>query len=337
MRLIRNLFIFIILPAILIIAGLLGYAWNWSNQAIELDKPSIEYMVKHGSSPRKVVKILNQAGVNINETGFLLLSRYMQVDTKLKAGSYQVNQGETPIELINRMASGDVLQASVTIIEGWTYKRIRQALKDNQYVNQTLNDVEDDELLKMLDINHTSAEGLFYPDTYVFSRGTDDFDILKWAYNNQIKILNEVWQLRDANLPLKTPYEALIMASIIEKETGHGEDRGKISGVFSNRLNINMALQTDPTVIYGMGDAYQGRIRKKDLQTDTPWNTYTRAGLPPTPIASAGYAALLAAVQPDEHKYLYFVSRGDGTSQFSRNLNEHNRAVAKYILGKGRK
>lgn len=337
MRLIRNFLLFIVLPAILVVAGLIAYAWNWSNQPIKLEKPSIEYMVKHGSSPRKVVKILNEAGIDINETGFLLLSRYMQADTKLKAGSYQVNQGETPIDLINRMASGDVLQASLTIIEGWTYKRIRQALKENQYVNQTLDEVDDVQLLKMLDIPYKSLEGLFYPDTYVFSRGSDDFDILKRAYNNQIKILDELWQLRDADLPLKTPYEALIMASIIEKETGHGEDRGKISGVFANRLNINMLLQTDPTVIYGMGDAYQGRIRKKDLQTDTPWNTYTRAGLPPTPIASAGYAALLAAVQPEEHKYYYFVSRGDGTSEFSRNLNEHNRAVAKYILGKGKK
>ena len=180
----------------------------------------------------------------------------------------------------------------------------------------------------------TLLEGLFFPDSYVFTPGTTDFDILRRAHVAQKSLLDKLWPQRNADIPLKTPYEALIMASIIEKETGHAADRDRVSGVFANRLRLGMPLQTDPTVIYGMGDKYQGRIRKRDLTTDTPWNTYTRNGLPPTPIASSGRAALEAALNPEQHKFLYFVSRGDGTSEFSENLREHNRAVAKYILGR---
>ena len=181
------------------------------------------------------------------------------------------------------------------------------------------------------DIKH--PEGLFFPDTYIFTPGSTDYDLLRRAYQEGQRILDDTWAKRQADLPMATPYEALVMASIIE--TGHGPDRRRVSGVFANRLKIGMLLQTDPTVIYGMGDAYQGRIRKRDLQTDTPWNTYTRPGLPPTPIAAAGRAALLAAVQPEQHKYLFFVSKGNGTSEFSVNLNEHNRNVSRYILGQG--
>src|SRR5690606_637679 len=212
------------------------------------------------------------------------------------------------------------------------YQRIRQVLRESQAVKQTLEGVPDADLLKRLGAPYDSPEGLFYPDTYVFAPGTSDFDILRRAYQAQQQLLDELWAERDPDLPLKSPYEALILASIVEKETGHSPDRQRVSGVFINRLRIGMPLQTDPTVIYGMGDDYQGRIRKRDLTADTPWNTYTRGGLPPTPIANSGRAALYAALHPEEHDFLYFVSRGDGTSQFSTNLAAHNRAVAKYIL-----
>ncbi|SPT40191.1 putative aminodeoxychorismate lyase [Achromobacter denitrificans] len=181
------------------------------------------------------------------------------------------------------------------------------------------------------DIKH--PEGLFFPDTYVFTPGSTDYDLLRRAYQEGQRILQDTWAKRQPNLPVSTPYEALVLASIVEKETGHGPERRRVAGVFTNRLKIGMLLQTDPTVIYGMGEAYQGRIRKRDLQTDTPWNTYTRPGLPPTPIAAAGRAALLAAVQPEQHKYLFFVSRGNGTSEFAENLSGHNRNVSRYILG----
>ncbi len=211
--------------------------------------------------------------------------------------------------------------------------QIRQALRENPDVKQTLGDISDEALMERLGSDIKHPEGLFFPDTYIFTPGSSDYDLLRRAYQEGQRILDDTWAKRQADLPLSTPYEALVLASIIEKETGHGPERRRVSGVFTNRLKIGMLLQTDPTVIYGMGDAYQGRIRKRDLQTDTPWNTYTRPGLPPTPIAAAGRAALLAAVQPEQHKFLFFVSRGNGTSEFSVNLSEHNRNVSRYILG----
>ena len=224
-------------------------------------------------------------------------------------------------------------QRQITFLEGWTYRQIRQALRENPDVKQTLDGVSDEELLARLGSDIKHPEGLFFPDTYVFTPGSTDFDLLRRAYQEGQRILNDTWDKRQDGVAVSTPYEALVLASIIEKETGHGPERRRVSGVFTNRLKIGMLLQTDPTVIYGMGEAYQGRIRKRDLQTDTPWNTYTRPGLPPTPIAAPGRAALLAAVQPEQHKFLYFVSRGNGTSEFSANLSEHNRNVARYILG----
>jgi len=309
-------------------------AYVWATQRpVALAAERIDVLIEPGGV-RDVARQLRAAGIHVHEDAFALLARVARYDTHIKAGAYEFVQGDTPWTILERMASGDMRQVRLTLPEGWTYQRIRQALAEDGNLRASLGDMSDAELLHRLGSEHTAPEGLFHPDTYVFTPGTTDFDILRRAYQAQQQLLQTLWEARDADLPLQSPYEALILASIIEKETGHTGDRARVAGVFINRLRIGMALQTDPTVIYGMGAAYQGRIRTRDLRTDTPWNTYTRAGLPPTPIASPGKAALLAALHPEAHPFLYFVARGDGTSEFSRTLDEHNRAVRRFILGK---
>lgn len=335
MKTLKRLLLFGLLPAVVMCALVAGGAWYWLNAPVSMDSDTTEYVVEAGSSPRRIAKTLKAEGVHINEDAFVLLARLSGQDINIKAGAYQAVQGDSPFVLLDRMAKGEMLQTRITFIEGWSYSKLREALKQHPQVKQTLDNVSDQDLMQRLGAEYSAPEGMFYPDTYIFVPGTTDFEILSQAYEAQMQILQTEWELRQDNLPLKSPYEALILASIIEKETGHGEDRARVAGVFINRLKINMALQTDPTVIYGMGDKYTGRIRKKDLLTDTPWNTYTRPGLPPTPISSISTAALRAALHPENHKFMYFVSRGDGTSEFSRTLAEHNRAVAKYILGRG--
>lgn len=311
-----------------------GGAWYWMNRAMVLPADRVEFVVAPGSAPRAMARAMNEAGVPVWEDGFTWLARLSKRDKLIKAGGYEARQGDTPWELLNRLARGEMVQRQLTLLEGWTYRQMREALRASPDVKQTLGDISDEALMKKLGSSIQAPEGMFFPDTYVFTPGTTDFDLLRRAYQQQQQVLKDAWDQRQAGLPLKTPYEALILASIIEKETGHGPDRDRVAGVFINRLKRGMMLQTDPTVIYGMGDRYQGRIRRADLQRDTPWNTYTRAGLPPTPIAASGRAALMAAVQPERHGYYYFVSRGNGTSAFSENLSEHNRNVARYILGR---
>ncbi|NYT86050.1 endolytic transglycosylase MltG [Pollutimonas harenae] len=335
MKKLKLFILYLLLAAALLATVVSAVAWYWVGQPVALDNERIDYLIEPGSRPRSIAQTMNKAGIHVNEDAFVILARLTGLDKQLQAGAYEAAQGDSPRVLLERMANGDMTQTRLTLLEGWSYKRIRQALRDDPKVGQTLAGVSDQELLKRLGSTTSSTEGLFYPDTYVFAPGTSDFDILRRAYHAQQKMLEELWSERDPNLPLETPYEALILASIVEKETGHSADRGRVAGVFINRLRLGMPLQTDPTVIYGMGDAYQGRIRKKDLTTDTPWNTYTRSGLPPTPIASPGRASILATLHPETHKFLYFVSRGDGTSEFSANLTAHNRAVAKYILKRG--
>jgi len=311
-------------------------AWYWSMQRpVPMSAERIDYLVEPGSSLHHVARSMNEAGIQVDRRAFIALARLTKLDRDLKAGAYEARRGDTPWQLLQRMAQGDMTLTRLTLVEGWNYRQIRAALRGSDQVRQTLDDVSDQELLQRLGAEQTHPEGLFYPDTYVFTPGTTDFDILRRAHHAQMQQLDKLWAEREPGLPLASPYEALILASIVEKETGHSADRARVAGVFINRLRIKMPLQTDPTVIYGMKDSYQGRIRKRDLQTDTPWNTYTRGGLPPTPIASSGLAALHATLHPEKHKYLYFVSRGDGTSEFSKTLLAHNRAVAKYILGRG--
>jgi len=333
----KKLFLYFLLLCltVLVLAGAAaGGAWYWMNRAIALPADKVEFIVTPGSTPRAMARAMNEAGIPIWEDGFAWMARLSERDKLIKAGGYEARRGDSPWTLLDRLARGEMVQRQVTLLEGWTYQQMREALRTNPDVKQTLGDISDEALMEKLGSSIKAPEGMFFPDTYVFTPGTTDFDLLRRAYQQGQQVLNTIWAQRQDDLPLKTPYEALILASIIEKETGHGPDRNRVSGVFVNRLRIGMMLQTDPTVIYGMGERYQGRIRRADLQADTPWNTYTRAGLPPTPIAASGRAALLAAVQPERHKYLYFVSRGNGTSEFSANLSEHNRNVARYILGR---
>ncbi|OZI60978.1 endolytic transglycosylase MltG [Bordetella genomosp. 11] len=329
-------FLAFLLVLVLAAAAACAAGWYWMHHTLRLPAERIDFVVDPGSSPRAVARVLNAAGVPLWEDGFVWMARLSERDKLIKAGGYQAIQGDTPWRLLERLARGDMTQRQITFVEGWTFKQIRQALRENPDVKQTLGDIDDAELLRRLGSDATSMEGLIFPDTYVFTPGSTDFDLLRRAYQEGQRVLARIWAERDPDLPIATPYQALILASIIEKETGDTADRTRVAGVFINRLRDGMPLQTDPTVIYGMGDTYQGRIRRRDLQTDTPWNTYTRPGLPPTPIASPGRAALLAAVRPAHHNYLYFVSRGNGTSEFSATLSDHNRNVSRYILGKDR-
>lgn len=323
-----------LLAVALVAGGLAAYAWHWSTQAVDMKSERIQYVVPQGSGVRTIAQVMNEAGISVNADALVALARYTKMDRQIKAGAYEAQQGDSPRRLLERMAAGDMVQARLTLVEGWTYQRIRQALRESPDLRQTLDGVSDAELLKRLGAEYSSPEGLFMPDTYVFVPGTTDFEILQLAYRSQQSFLQKEWEQRSPGLPLADPYEALILASIVEKETGRTEERARVAGVFINRLQRGMLLQTDPTVIYGMGDKYDGRIRKRDLQTDTPWNTYTRTGLPPTPIASPGKASILATLHPESHSYFYFVARGDGSSAFSANLRDHNRAVSKYILGR---
>jgi UPF0755 protein len=298
---------------------------------LPLPAEKIDFVIDHGSTMRGVARQVHEAGVGVPPQVVIAVARVTGTDTQVKAGGYELVRGETLWTLLTRMSRGDVTQREVAFIEGWNFRQIRAALAKNPDVTHTLSGLDDASLLKEIGAEETHPEGLFFPDTYLFAKGAKDTDILRRAYKAQKKELAEIWAKRSTDAPLKSPYEALILASIVEKETGLHTERERISGVFANRLRINMPLQTDPTVIYGLGEAFDGNLRRRDLRADTPWNTYTRNGLPPTPIAAPGRQALLAAVQPEKHKFLYFVSRGDGTSAFSEDLAAHNRQVARYI------
>jgi UPF0755 protein len=251
----------------------------------------------------------------------------------IQAGEYLLTPGMTPAELLRMLETGDVIRYALTIPEGWTFRQMLQAIRGHDKVRQTLGDADDDAVMAAIGAPGEHPEGRFFPDTYHFVAGTPDITLLRRAYQAMEQQLAQEWEQRSVGLPFETPYEALILASIIEKETGAPEERHRIAGVFIRRLETNMRLQTDPTVIYGLGDQYGGRITRNNLRTDTPYNTYTRHGLPPTPIALPGAASLHAALHPEPGEELFFVSRGDGTHYFSVTHDEHQRAVRKYILG----
>lgn len=334
MSIINKLFLFVVFPIVLAIAGVIGAAYYWVNQPLTLPAPNVDILVPKGATPASIASQLNQAGIDISAPAFVLMARISELDTKLKAGGYQIIKGDSPLKVLRRMAMGDVTSRQLTIVEGWNLRQIRAALAQHSDIKQSIAAVSDADLLTQIGVNAPHAEGLFFPDTYIFPIGTTDLDILQRAARAQQQILDRAWASRQEDLPLRNAYQALILGSIVEKETGRASERARIAGVFINRLRLNMPLQTDPTVIYGMGEAYQGKIRKKDLQTDHPWNTYTRGGLPVSPISSVGNASLQAALNPEKHDFLYFVSKGDGSSAFARSLPEHNKNVAQYILGR---
>jgi len=268
--------------------------------------------------------------VPVNPQLFNILARVTGEAGRIKAGSYELKPDTSPRRLLTQLVRGEFAQEAITIVEGWTFRQMRAAIAAHERLRHDTVKLSDEELMQKVSSEYKTPEGLFFPDTYLFAKGSSELEIYKKAHQAMMKHLQTAWEGRDPSLPYKTPYEALTMASIIEKETGQKSERNMIAGVFVNRLRTGMMLQTDPTVIYGMGERYVGDIRKKDLQTDTPYNTYMRAGLPPTPIALPGIQSLHAALAPAKTGALYFVARGDGTSQFSDNLNDHNRAVNQY-------
>jgi UPF0755 protein len=277
-----------------------------------------------------ISRSLAAQGLIVSPWTFSLVARFLGQGEKLQAGVYEIRPGTTPIELLDRMVRGDSQQDRITFIEGWTFRQVRAVLDRTQTLRHDTFGLEDQEILERLGAIERHAEGLFFPDTYQFTMGTSDLQILRAAYGRMRARLERAWAARKPGLPFTSPYDALVLASVVEKETGRADDRPAVAAVFLNRLRIGMRLQSDPTVIYGLGEKFDGNLRRRDLEADTPYNTYVRNGLPPTPIALPGAAALDAVLNPIDHKALYFVARGNGTSEFSNNLDDHNRAVARY-------
>ena len=297
---------------------------------LPLKSSPLQFSIAPGSSLRSASHQMVQAGVLGRALPFEILTRVLGDPRNIKAGNYEVERGITPLELMQKLTRGDSTALAITFVEGWTFRQMRKALDDHPGLSHDSQTLTDGEILQRLASPYPSPEGLFFPDTYHFSHGVSDLNILRRSHQLMLKHLAAEWEQRAPDLPLATPYEALILASIVEKETGKPVERSIISAVFLNRLKAGMKLQTDPTVIYGLGELFDGNLRKQDLVSDGPYNTYTRAGMPPTPIAMPGLASLRAVLNPAQTDALYFVAKGDGTSHFSRSLEEHDRAVNKY-------
>jgi UPF0755 protein len=315
------------------VVGIAGAGYLWLHQPLSLVTSTVDLSIEPGSSGREIAAAVVESGVAINPDLLYAWFRLSGLSRQIRAGSYELNRETTPRSLLDKLVRGEEALRSVTLVEGWTFRQVREALGKADQLKPDSKSLSADDIMQRLGKPGVPAEGRFFPDTYTYSKGSSDMALLLRAMHAMDKRLQAAWSQRDPKSPVKTPEDALILASIIEKETGAPADRTKIASVFSNRLAIGMRLQTDPTVIYGVGASFDGNLRKKDLQTDTPWNTYTRNGLPPTAIAMPGKAALLASVQPAPTRYLYFVARGDGSSHFSTTLDEHNRAVNRYQRG----
>lgn len=315
------------------ILALAGASFLWLNHRFELPTPSVDLSIEPGQNARAVANDVVQAGVQVNPVLLYAWFRLSGHSRQIKAGSYELTRDTTPRSLLRKLVQGEESLRTVTLVDGWTFRQVRSALKKADQLKPDTQNLTAANLMAQLGRTGVSPEGRFYPDTYAYSKGSSDIAVLQRAMRAMDAHLAQAWEQRSPQSPLTNPEQALILASIIEKETGTSADRALISAVFNNRLRIGMRLQTDPTVIFGLGEAFDGNLRKVDLLTDTPWNTYTRTGLPPTPIAIPGKAALLAAVQPGPSKALYFVARGDGSSVFSESLDAHNRAVNKYQRG----
>jgi UPF0755 protein len=318
------------------LAGLsVVYVWfsftSWLNTPLTLPSQDFHYELGSGKSLSHLSQDLASQNILAHPRWLNWYARFYNKE-KIHPGEYLLDASLTPVSLLEKLNKGDVVLHQVTFVEGWTFKQVMGALNAQPHIKSLLADKPDSKRLEMLNLPITHPEGWFFPDTYRFTKGTSDVEILTQAYNAMRKSLDELWANKSANLPYRNEYEALIMASIIEKETGHEGERDKIAGVFVRRLQIGMPLQTDPTVIYGMGENYTGKISRDDLRRPTSYNTYTIQGLPPTPIAIPGKASLFAALHPDASKSLYFVAKGDGTSEFSDNLLDHQRAVIRYQL-----
>lgn len=320
--------------SLLAVLAYAGWLYWYAHTPLNLPSTPYAFTLKHGSSLRSVSRQLTDAGVLLEPWSFTLLVRLHGKAGEVKAGNYLLDGEPTPLQLMEVVTRGSVSMSEIAFIEGWTFRRMRQTLDSNEALQHDTQTLSDREIMEKIGAEGYSPEGLFFPDTYYFSSGMSDLAILRRAYQEMQTRLSEEWEDRTPLLPYQSPYEALVMASIVEKETGRASERPQIAGVFVNRLRLNMKLQTDPTVIYGMGESYDGNIRKQDLLTDTPYNTYTRYGLPPTPIAMPGRAAIKAALHPAVTRDLYFVGKGDGSHKFSATLDEHNQAVVRYQLNR---
>lgn len=329
----RRFLLTIFLLVSLVVLGLGGWGLWWVYQPLRLSAPTVDLSIEPGTLPRGVAQAVKDAGVAVNPDLLYLWFRVSGQGRAIKAGSYELEAGLTPHRLLAKLARGEESLRAVTLVEGWNFRQFRAALAKEEVLKPDTKGLPDEDIMKLLGRPGQHPEGRFFPDTYTYAKGSSDVAVFRRAMRAMDKRLAAAWTQRSAEAIVKTPDEALTLASIVEKETGKAADRPLIAAVFNNRLRVGMPLQTDPTVIYGMGTSFDGNLRKKDLQTDTPWNTYTRPGLPPTPIAMPGKASLLAAVQPASSKALYFVARGDGSSHFSASLDEHNRAVNKYQRG----
>ncbi len=321
---------------LIFVAGLLAFAYGgwWLHEPLPLKIPPgnqvLDLEIEPGTPAQGVAEAVVASGVDAPSVLLYAWFRLSGQARQLKAGSYEVAPGTTPRKLLSMLVRGEESLKSVTFVEGWNIRQVLAALQKAEALKPDTVGLSHEAIMQQIGKPGVHPEGRFFPDTYSYSKGASDLAVLKRAARAMDKRLEAAWAQRSPDTPLKTPEEALVLASIVEKETGKPSDRAEIGGVFTNRLRTGMLLQTDPTVIYGMGEKFDGNLRRRDLQTDTPYNTYTRAGLPPTPIAMPGKPALLAAVKPASTKAIYFVARGDGTSQFSATLDEHNRAVNKY-------
>ena len=291
---------------------------------------TVDLSIEPQTPVRGIAKAVVQAGIDVNSDVVFLFFRLSGQSRALRAGSYEINQGDTALDLLRKLSRGEESLKAVSLIDGWTFRQFRAALNKAEGLKHDTKDLSDEHIMAQLGMPGVAPEGRFFPDTYTYGKGTSELRVMQRAANAMTKQLAAAWGQRQPDIRIKTIDEALILASIIEKETGRESDRTTISRVFHNRLAIDMPLQTDPTVIYGMFDNFDGNLRRADLRTDHPWNTYTRKGLPPTPIAMPGRNALKAAVQPAPSNALYFVAKGDGTSYFSATLEEHNAAVNRY-------
>jgi UPF0755 protein len=320
----------------LVLAGGLGLAlltlWcvRYSLADLPLKSSPLQFSISAGSTLRGATHQMVQAGVLRSGLPFEILTRLFGDPRAIKAGNYEVEHGVTPFELMNKLTRGTNTSLAITFVEGWTFRQMRKVLDENPALRHETRGLSDRDILQRLAIAKESPEGLFFPDTFHFNPGGTDLSILRRSYQLMQKHLAAQWERRSPDVLLASPYEALILASIVEKETGKTVERALISAVFLNRLKVGMKLQTDPTVIYGLGELFDGNLRKQDLVTDGPYNTYTRPGMPPTPIAMPGLASLHAALNPAATDALYFVAKGDGSSHFSKSYEEHDRAVNKY-------
>ncbi|OGA87619.1 MAG: aminodeoxychorismate lyase [Betaproteobacteria bacterium RIFCSPLOWO2_12_FULL_66_14] len=327
----------LLLMLVIGVAAAAGWLAWFAKAPVALPAQAVDFSIVPGSSLKSATRQIIDAGIPISPNGFNILARIYGKQTQIKAGSYELRDGATPWTLLQKITQGDFQMTEMVFIEGWNFGQMRAALDGHAHVRHDTRDMTDGEIMARLGAPGVPPEGMFFPDTYLFAKGESDLAILARAHRLMNKELESAWESRAPDLPLSSAREALVLASIVEKETGDAKERPLIAGVFVNRLRRGMRLQTDPTVIYGMGERFDGNLRRKDLESDTPFNTYTREGLPPHPIAMPGRAALRAVVSPTQTDALYFVSKGDGTHQFSRSIDDHNRAVARYQKAATRK